>query len=122
MYRRPSRKERSDYFVCSDECKSEVMKKEGNPNWEGGHEGYRGSEWYELRRKRKKRDNHNCVLCRKGEEEHKEETGRSLEVHHVMPFEKFERPKDANHIDNLLTLCASCHRMIESGDSMFSSN
>lgn len=117
MYRRPSRKERSDYFVCSDECKSEMMRGSDNPNWDGAHDEYRGKNWQEMRRERKERDNHECVLCGKTEKEHQEEYGRELEVAHVRPFKEFEEPEDAHHINNLLTLCVSCHRMVDRKDS-----
>jgi len=38
--------------------------------------------------------------------------GRSevaLHVHHVRPFAAFEHWREANQLDNLLTLCRGCH-------------
>jgi len=102
-----------NYFYCSKKCQSKNFRGENNPNWEGGSDRYRGPKWYEMRRKRKERDNHECVVCKKS----KEDAEKSLEVHHIRPFKEFEKPKDANHIDNLITVCMSCHRMMERNNS-----
>jgi len=33
----------------------------------------------------------------------------ALHVHHVRPFAAFEHWREANQLDNLLTLCRGCH-------------
>ncbi len=60
-----------------------------------------GSNWKNIRKQVLKRDNHQCQLCGKFE-------GR-LEIHHKIPFMKTQD----NSLNNLVTLCAKCHRFIE---------
>lgn len=51
----------------------------------------------------RKRDGYKCVIC---------DYDQNLEVHHKIP----RRLGGINHEDNLVTLCTSCHRAIETGD------
>ncbi len=53
-----------------------------------------------LRRKTLKRDNFTCQKCKK-----EDKTGKSLEVHHIIPL--YIQEKD--ELDNLITLCSDCH-------------
>lgn len=48
-----------------------------------------------------KRDNYQCVMC--GSKE-------NLEIHHRIPYSSFLLPRNANRLDNLITLCKKCHR------------
>jgi len=57
---------------------------------------HRTIEWYEIRKKVLKRDNYMCIDC--GEIE-------NLQVHHLIPW----RLNDKHEMDNLITLCVSCH-------------
>src|SRR5262249_34460522 len=57
------------------------------------------------------RDGQRCRLC--GAEA---AAGRSLHVHHIVPYRQFggEAPwREANQLDNLISLCAACHRAAE---------
>jgi DEAD/DEAH box helicase domain-containing protein len=61
------------------------------------------------------RDEHRCRQCGATEP-----PGRSHDVHHVVPFQTFgwspgqnEACTRANRLDNLVTLCAACHRLAE---------
>lgn len=57
-----------------------------------------------------KRDNRRCRFCGVTEQQHKDEHGRSLDIHHVIP-----RSADgSNHPENLIPVCKSCHQTIES--------
>jgi predicted HNH restriction endonuclease len=38
---------------------------------------------------------------------------RLLDVHHIDPIRTFEKPEEANTMDNLILLCRSCHRAVE---------
>jgi 5-methylcytosine-specific restriction endonuclease McrA len=87
----------------------------GNPRWTGGRKpGYYGPNWLAQRRAALGRDRKTCLSC-----------GRNscrLEVHHVKSFYSFgyEMGKNenyllANDLQNLVTLCAPCHRKIEAG-------
>ncbi len=83
-----------------------------NPAWRGGGEDYYGESWVELRRNARKRDNYECQNCGKREES----IDRELDVHHIKPRRKFDNVENANYMENVITLCMSCHRMAEFGD------
>lgn len=95
---------------CSDNCYStwQSFNKMGdkNPNWKGGISiVYRGRNWFMQRRKAKRRDNYTCQDCGK-----KHETNDSLlHVHHIKPFKFFDDYKEANILENLVSLCHKCH-------------
>ena len=67
---------------------------ENHPNWKGGHMGY----WKD---KALKRDNYTCQHCGNTDRE-------VLEVDHDIPASV--NKKLSLSIDNLITLCANCHR------------
>ena len=50
-----------------------------------------------------KRDNFKCVIC--GQHS-------SLHIHHIMPFALGGK----NTLENLVTLCANCHKAVHTGD------
>lgn len=66
-----------------------------------------GKEWIALKDAVRARDGHSCQHCGAVE------TDIAFDVHHRVPFRKFEDPITANHPDNLITLCARCHRLAE---------
>ena len=110
----------SDHVFCSTECQyawlSEAFTGEGHPNWEGGTEANYGRGWNRVRRGALERDDHECVIC--GTD--REELGRNPDVHHVVPVRAFvETPAtteaDAHYLENLVSLCPSCHRKAEFG-------
>lgn len=86
------------------------------PNWRGGYKEYYGPDWNVQSRAARKRDNYHCQVCKKPQK------NRALDVHHVTPFRSFgyipntnERYKEANQLENLISLCASCHQRVEAG-------
>jgi transposase-like protein len=76
-----------------------------------------GPDWQEMRQKRLEKDNEKCVVCGMTIEEHLDKYDKELCVHHIIPRSKFvkdgEVQEEANHIQNLVTLCESHHRMWE---------
>jgi DEAD/DEAH box helicase domain-containing protein len=66
-----------------------------------------GKAWDTYKQAIRARDKHRCRHCGI------EETDKPFDVHHVIPFRKFDKPEQANHPDNLVTLCARCHRLAE---------
>lgn len=99
--------------TCSKECggiyKSIHYTGEDSPTWKGGRPDYYGQRWKKQRRKARERDNHECVICGKGENE----TGRKPDVHHVTPVIEYEDPNDAHGLINLVTLCREHHSQWE---------
>lgn len=72
-----------------------------------------GSNWYTKRREALQRDRWRCQHCGLKEREHREEFGRNLHVHHLVPIRQFETAEDANFLLNLITLCEDCHEQWE---------
>lgn len=90
--------------------------KEKNPRYKDGSSiggvSY-GRNWEEQRQRCLERDNYECRSCGLTQEEHKEKHGFGLDVHHVVPLRKFDDPKDANSLGNLVAACRTCHRQYE---------
>jgi hypothetical protein len=61
-----------------------------------------GSGWFTMRKRARARSGGICELCRKQP---------ATVVHHSIPVKFFTRPGDAHFLDNLLDLCAECHRV-----------
>lgn len=76
-------------------------------NWRGGYEPYYGPSWERARRDARERDNYTCQDCGKTEAD----LGKELDVHHIRRFGDFgrRRHEEANHLDNLVSLCPVCH-------------
>jgi DEAD/DEAH box helicase domain-containing protein len=76
-----------------------------------------GPNWQQQRHQALTRDGYRCRTC--GSEA---KTGQGLHIHHIRPFRDYGYIPDrndayiqANDLDNLVTLCASCHRRAEAG-------
>lgn len=66
-----------------------------------------GNNWRKQRKLARERDHYQCKLCGSPEcdQEH--------DVHHLKPFKLFDSYIQANEIENLITLCPTCHRQVE---------
>jgi 5-methylcytosine-specific restriction endonuclease McrA len=101
---------------CCNECQnnwmSENWRREDHPAWGGRDAGtsYVG-DWHALRRKALTRDDYECQRCGADESE----IGRNPDVHHITPIREFDNYNDAQELDNLITLCPSCHKKVEHG-------
>ncbi|NOY97734.1 MAG: DEAD/DEAH box helicase [Chloroflexi bacterium] len=74
--------------------------------WRGDPNQY-GPDWPRLRDAVRARDGRRCRVCGAPE------TDRAHHVHHKTPFRSFASAAEANRMDNLVTLCAACHRKVE---------
>lgn len=120
------------YSTCSDACDrewrrrnpirkekiSKAFKGKNHPNWMGGRSwlnnaSYRGPNWKVVSDRARKRDGFKCQHCGMTQEECLAKSGRDLDVHHIVPFHNWPNAKAANKMSNLITLCASCHRIEE---------
>jgi len=98
---------------CMYEWISENRSGEDHHMWKGGvSHGYPGG-WKSIRQEIRKRDGYQCRACGITQEEHLEEMGSKLDVHHVVPVREFDDPADAHSNGNLVTACRSCHMKYE---------
>jgi hypothetical protein len=82
--------------------------------WKGGTKPHYGKSWRKQREKAIKRDGHTCQSCGMTSEQHLNQSGTELHVHHITPWDEFDNHKERNKLPNLITLCAKCHRKWES--------
>ncbi|MBV6396591.1 MAG: hypothetical protein HFACDABA_02191 [Anaerolineales bacterium] len=75
-------------------------------NWSNDPNDY-GPDWASIRERVRARDGFRCQMCGLPENE------RQHDVHHKIPFRQFASHMEANRLDNLITLCPSCHRKAE---------
>ena len=102
-------KEGLQLYFCSDRCRR---------GWRDDHRvevnvkprrECRGGNWGTVAKQIRERDGFRCRSCDVTEET----LGRQLDVHHVVPFRAFDSVDRANHPDNLISLCPSCHKKSE---------
>ncbi|MGH2620145.1 MAG: HNH endonuclease [Anaerolineales bacterium] len=111
VFERPRHVRSSVTFpFCSRQCFQDYarvhFRGSGNPSWAGGAPDYYGPNWLTARKTGLKRDRHRCQKCG---------SRRMLVVHHLREFAEFQNSVDAHELDNLQTLCRSCHRAIHNG-------
>ena len=91
---------------CSKQCHSQYMaENESGANsslWVGGITTYRGKGWLIARTAAVERNGGICQKCGKV-------IGKSIPVHHIIPFREFDAKEEANSLENLICLCQSCH-------------
>lgn len=114
--RQKSRADLNERDYCSRECYHANHSGEDAPNWKGGGVSYYGGNWLPQRRAALKRDDHECQDCGLSRDEHYEQYGKDLEVHHKTPIKTFEDTSDANQLSNLITVCMDCHIKRENRD------
>jgi 5-methylcytosine-specific restriction endonuclease McrA len=96
-------------FNCFQSWHSENMVGEASPRWKGGPAPY-GKGWTQQKREAvRERDSHECQDCGLTSEEHHEQYGEKLHVHHIRPAREFDDPEKRNAKENLITLCHGCH-------------
>jgi DEAD/DEAH box helicase domain-containing protein len=74
--------------------------------WSNDPNNY-GPDWPRTRDRVRARDKYTCQVCGAVE------TNRQHDVHHKTPFRAFTSYVEANRLDNLTTLCPSCHHKVE---------
>ncbi|MCI0549526.1 MAG: DEAD/DEAH box helicase [Anaerolineae bacterium] len=74
--------------------------------WSNDPNNY-GPDWHKIRDRVRARDKYTCQVCGTPE------TTRQHDVHHKTPFRAFTSIAEANRLENLTTLCPSCHHKAE---------
>jgi DEAD/DEAH box helicase domain-containing protein len=92
------------YWLTLDEATVDKLRQEGL--WRGAPNQY-GPNWQMQRSLARQRDDYHCQLCGVPE------SGREHDVHHKVPFRMFTSYLEANQLENLITLCHTCHRRVE---------
>jgi DEAD/DEAH box helicase domain-containing protein len=91
------------WLTLSDET---VNKLKEERLWTNAPNDY-GPNWPKQRDLARARDGFRCQVCGAPEGD------KSHHVHHKIPFRQFESPVQGNQLANLITLCNSCHRKVE---------
>ena len=99
-----------ELHFCSDICRRQWV--EQQPDFQprlGQPSRRRGANWDEQAKRARARDGYACRVCGITEEE----VGRQLDVHHKIPYRSFKSNVEANKLENLVSVCASCHAKLE---------
>lgn len=107
----PSDLQTTGYWLTISEEMVDALSREGL--WTNAPNDY-GLEWPAIRNAVRARDGYRCQLCGAAEGGPKQH-----DVHHKIPFRQFRDEggrilrERANQMNNLVTLCPSCHRQAE---------
>jgi 5-methylcytosine-specific restriction endonuclease McrA len=98
---------------CDIRIRDQYPTGESHPLWKGGYTPY-GSGWNSKKRKRvRELDNYQCMDCGITQADHQSEYDCKLHVHHLIKAKDIDDAEERNAVDNLVTLCMSCHRKWE---------
>ncbi len=100
----PSEMQTTGYWLSLSEATVRHLRDIGK--WTNDPNDY-GPEWSKIRERVRTRDKFTCQVCGAAE------SGRQHDVHHKTPFRAFLAREEANRLDNLITLCPSCHHKAE---------
>jgi len=100
----PTELQTTGYWLSLSDETIETLRASGA--WTNDPNDY-GPDWPRIRLAVRTRDGFRCQVCGTPE------SGREHDVHHRIPFKAFTSAVEANRLDNLITLCSSCHRKAE---------
>jgi DEAD/DEAH box helicase domain-containing protein len=105
----PSELQTTGYWLSLSE--ETLMRLRDAGNWSNDRNKY-GADWTRIRDRVRARDKYQCQVCGAPE------TDRQHDVHHKIPFRTFVRDgspdlSQANRLENLTTLCRTCHQKVE---------
>jgi len=107
----PSKLQTTGYWLSlSDETLARLR---DAGSWSNDPNQY-GADWGKIRDRVRARDGYRCQVCGAAEPDPSTTLrARQHDAHHKIPFRSFTSAADANRLDNLTTLCSSCHRKVE---------
>jgi len=100
----PTELKTAGYWFALDEKTIQNLKSSGD--WSSSPLDY-GPNWESIRSLVLDRDQRKCQACGKIYED------SQLHIHHKKPLRSFQTEKDANRLENLITLCPRCHQRAE---------
>ena len=99
-----------ELHYCGDACRRAWISEQPDLQPKVGTPSHRrGANWAEQSNRARERDGYACRVCGQSEED----LGRQLDVHHKIPYRNFKSNVEANRLDNLITVCPSCHAKME---------
>ncbi len=101
----PSQLQTTGYWLALSEEAVEALQSQGLWN---SAPNYYGASWEIQRNAARARDQYRCQFCGLPEGE------KAHHVHHKTPFRSFASQETANRLENLVTLCPTCHLRAES--------
>ncbi|MCL5611633.1 MAG: DEAD/DEAH box helicase [Chloroflexi bacterium] len=106
----PTDLQTTGYWLSLSDSTIETLRSSGA--WSNDPNEY-GRDWPRIRLAVRTRDGFRCQVCGAAENTLTSAGGREHDVHHKIPFRQFTSVKEANRMDNLITLCQACHRLAE---------
>ncbi len=106
----PSELQTTGYWLSLSEGTVSHLRDAGN--WSSDPNNY-GPDWPQLRERVRARDKYLCQVCGAPENTLAGTGGRQHDVHHKTPFRSFVSAEQANRLENLTTLCRTCHQKVE---------
>ncbi len=100
----PTELQTTGYWISFSDAVVDTLREAGV--WTNDPNEY-GPDWPSIRTAVRMRDGYHCRVCGAPE------NGREHDVHHKIPLRAFSSIDEANRMDNLITLCPSCHRKAE---------
>lgn len=100
----PTDLQTTGYWISLSEGTVNRLRESGM--WTNDPNNY-GPDWIRTRDRVRARDKFTCQVCGAVE------AGRQHDVHHKVPFRAFPSYVEANRLENLTTLCPSCHHKAE---------
>jgi len=100
----PSELHTTAYWLALNETTVDMLRTQGL--WSNDPNDY-GPNWNSQRERARARDHYRCQNCGAPEE------GRAHAVHHKIPFRTFASHEAANDLENLVTVCVTCHGRAE---------
>lgn len=100
----PSELQTTGYWLTLSEETLSHLREAGA--WSNDPNDY-GPDWQNTRLAVRKRDQFKCQVCGAVE------STREHDVHHKVPFRAFTSSAEANRLENLITLCRTCHQKVE---------
>lgn len=94
------------YWISLDQATVDQLKSQDL--WNAAPNDY-GPDWDAIRQQVLRRDGERCQICGATG------NGQALHVHHLQPLRSFTNLATANQLQNLITLCPSCHQLAEMG-------
>ena len=99
-----------ELHYCGDACRRAWTSEQPDLQPKMGMPSHRrGANWAEQSNRARERDGYACRICGQSEED----LGRQLDVHHKIPYRNFRSNVEANQLENLITVCPSCHAKVE---------